>query len=84
MFLFFIMWIPKFCFWRKQNYTNTHLHTFCSVLVSQEAFLPHVNGMAARHFWKEKAMGEISMYSLRVTFRKQQCITLIVTENDNI
>lgn len=27
---------------------------FCSVWVSQEAFLPHVNGMAARHFWKEK------------------------------
>lgn len=26
---------------------------FCSVWVSQEAFLPHVNGMAARHFWKK-------------------------------
>lgn len=36
---------------------------FCSVWVSQEAFLPHVNGMAARHFWKEKMTMQVKRLS---------------------
>lgn len=36
---------------------------FCSVWVSQEAFLPHVNGMAARHFWKEKMIMQVKRLS---------------------
>lgn len=36
---------------------------FCSVWMSQEAFLPHVNGMATRHFWKEKMTMQVKRLS---------------------
>lgn len=36
-----------------RNFNNGKLN-FCSAGMSQEAFLPHINGVAARHFWKKK------------------------------
>lgn len=36
-----------------KNVDNRKLN-FCSAGMSQEAFLPHINGVAARHFWKKK------------------------------
>lgn len=35
-----------------KNFNNEKLN-FCSAGMSQEAFLPHING-AARHFWKKE------------------------------
>lgn len=53
-----INWLPPWnvwWFWQvfTKKFKNGKLN-FCSAGMSQEAFLPHVNGVAARHFWKRR------------------------------
>lgn len=51
-------------FWQVfiRNFNNGKLN-FCSAGMSQEAFLPHINRVAARHFWKRKQQWSHTVWS---------------------